>query len=66
MFLEIFLIFQLRHLGSQLAEMERAIDNLMEADFLNVTCNDLEKRIAELERVESPDGIDTEVGGTLF
>ena len=46
--------------------MERAIDNLMEADFLNVTCNDLEKRIAELERVESPDGIDTEVGGTLF
>ena len=33
----------------------------MEADFVNFTMEDVKGRVSEIERVESPDGVDTEV-----
>ncbi len=50
-----------RHLGLQLSELERAIEGLMEADFVNYAMEDIKGRVTEFERLESPDGIDTEV-----
>ncbi len=50
-----------RHLGLQLSELEKAIESLMEADFVNFTMEDIKGRVTELEGAGSPNGIDTEV-----
>ena len=54
----------LRHLGSQLHELEKAIENLMEADFIHVALEDLQSRVifvGEGERIGSPEEVQTEV-----
>lgn len=53
-----------RHLGSQLAELERAIEAMMESDFVRVALEDVRARVryaGKGERTGSPEGVDTEV-----
>lgn len=57
-------IICLRHLGSQLHELEKAIENLMEADFIHVALEDLRSRVifvGEGERIGSPEEVQTEI-----
>lgn len=52
-------VHALRHLGSQLAELEKAIEKMMEADFVRFCLEDIKQRL-ELES-ESSEGIESEV-----
>lgn len=51
-------VHALRHLGSQLSEMERAIGKMMEGDFVNFCLEDMRQRIKE---AEGPETTETEV-----
>ncbi len=53
-------VHALRHLGSQLREMEKAIGKMMEGDFVNFCLEDIGCRIGG-EAAEGMDSVDTEV-----
>ena len=52
-------VHALRHLGSQLREMEKAIGRMMEGDFVSFCLEDIRQRIREA--ADGVEGLDTEV-----
>ena len=43
-----------RHLGSQLAELERAIEKMMEADFVKFAMEDIQQRLQYAQEMATP------------
>ncbi len=54
-------VHALRHLGSQLREMEKAIGKMMEGDFVSFCLEDIRQRIREATADGGVEGLDTEV-----
>jgi len=50
-----------RHLGSQLAELENAIERMMECDFVSFLMEGLKQRLGSQERLSDQDEQTTEV-----
>ena len=56
-----------RHLDSQLAELEKMIERMMEADFVHFTLEDVRNRVTRTRGISSsPDGVDSEVSGVFL
>ena len=55
-----------RHLGSQLAELERVIERMMEADFVSFAMEDIQQRLQSASEAapSNPERTDSEVGCT--
>lgn len=61
------LLFNYRHLSSQLDELEKAIEAMMENDLVHVTMSDVSARLectVDGERIGSPESAETEVSLT--
>ena len=56
-----FLLMIFRHLGSQLAELENAIERMMQCDFVSFLMQGLKQRLGSQERLSDQDEQTTEV-----
>ena len=56
-----FLSYNIRHLGSELVEIENAIERMMENDFVNFLMEGVKQRVGSQEKLSDQDEQTTEV-----